>query len=108
MDLLKRERIQPDVSDGMNFRWVMNNRRNTRIGRSAGRASGRTAEISRRQRVVKATPVEEGSDGRPWKGVRPAEVTKAKRLVRDRGYPSRQVMESVAALLADHMTTPGR
>ena len=102
MDLLNRERIQPDMSDGMNSRWVMGNRRNTRMSRSAGRASGATANRGRRQ-TVEATSLEDAPAGQPWKGVRPAKVAKAKVLVRDGNYPSRQVMESVAGLLAEHL-----
>src|SRR5262245_47349493 len=101
MDLLERERIQPDMSDGMNSRWVMGNRRNSQMSRSAGRASG-AANLRRRRRGA-TTSLEDAPIGQPWKSVRPSKVAKAKVLSRDRSYPSRQVMESVAELLAERI-----
>jgi hypothetical protein len=104
MDLLKRERIRLDMSDGMNSRWVVGNRRNTRTGRSAGSASGGVGDRGRRQSAG-TTTLRESPAGQPWKGIRMAKVAKAKMLVRDGSYPSRQVMESVAGLLAKHLGT---
>jgi len=104
MDLLKRERIQPDLSERMNSRWVMGNHRNIRMNRSAGRASGAII-LGRRRKKEKATSSEDGPAGQPWKGVRPAKVAKAKLLLRDASYPSRKVVESVAELLAEHLET---
>ena len=93
------------MSDGMSFRWVMGNRRNTRIGQSAGKASGRAANFRRRQ-SVDLTSLEDGPTKQPWKSVRRAKIAKAKVLIRDDSYPSKQVMESVAELLAKHMEGP--
>ena len=105
MDLLKRERVQPDMSDGMRFRWVMGNRRNTRIGQPTGKVSGGTAGL-RQHRTLETSSPERGPHGKPWKGVRSAKVARAKVLVRDDSYPSTQVMNSVAELLAKHMEVP--
>ena len=107
MDLLKRERIQPDMSDGMKSRWVMGNRRNTRMGRSAGRDSGRTADVDAdRHERIGTISSEAAPAGQPWKGVRPAKIAKAKALLRQDDYPPRQVLESVAELLAEHLEKP--
>jgi len=38
-----------------------------------------------------------------WQSVRTAEVARARQLVQDDQYPSRQVLESVAELLAQHL-----
>ena len=105
MDLLKRERIQPEMSEGMNFRWAMGNRRKTRIGRPAGKVSGGTANLRHRQ-TIETSFQERGPDGQPWKNVRQAEVVRAKALVRDESYPSRKVIDKVAELLAEHMEGP--
>lgn len=104
MDWLKRKRIQPDMSAGMNFRVVMGNRRNrnNRIGQSAGKSSGKAPTL-RRHRGTTTDFLEKSPVKQPWKSVRPAKVAKGKLLVRDKNYPPREVIESVAGLLANHL-----
>ena len=41
--------------------------------------------------------------GQPWRAVRESKVTRARKLIRDPGYPSHKIMDSVARLLAKHM-----
>lgn len=39
----------------------------------------------------------------PWQCIRKARVARAKVLVRDKNYPSKEVLKSVAELLAKHL-----
>jgi len=48
-------------------------------------------------------PTEQTRGQQTWQSVRPVEVERARRLVQDDQYPSRQVLESVAELLAQHL-----
>lgn len=41
--------------------------------------------------------------GQPWRSVRKSQVARARRLIREPGYPSNKVLNSVARLLAKHL-----
>lgn len=41
--------------------------------------------------------------GKPWLGVRASAVERARKLIRDPGYPQRRIVDSVARLLAKHL-----
>jgi hypothetical protein len=41
------------------------------------------------------------SGARPWQGVRPGKVKRARKLIRQAGYPSRAALEAIARLLAE-------
>ncbi len=50
-----------------------------------------------------AEPAVERPGPQPWQSIRPDKLGKARRLVQDKKYPSKKVLESVAGLLADHL-----
>ena len=82
----------------------MGNHRNHRLGRAAGTGPGVSVDRGRRQRTAADDNLEvESKAGPPWKSVRGARVAKGKLLVRDKSYPSKAVLESVAELLAAHL-----
>ena len=39
----------------------------------------------------------------PWQSIRKARVARAKALVKDKNYPSKEVLKSMAELLAKHL-----
>jgi hypothetical protein len=41
--------------------------------------------------------------GKPWLSVRPSRIERARKLIRDPGYPQRKIVDSVARLLAKHL-----
>ena len=41
--------------------------------------------------------------GKPWLSVRPSKIERARKLIRDPGYPQRKIVDSVARLLAKHL-----
>jgi len=46
---------------------------------------------------------EQSRGAAPWESIRRDQVAKGRRLVRDKLYPSKQVVQSIAELLADHL-----
>jgi hypothetical protein len=49
-------------------------------------------------------PAEALPDGaRPWQSVRPGKVKRARKLVRQPGYPSKAALEAIARLLAEKL-----
>ena len=82
----------------------MAERRNFKTRRRLGEASSSFAEQGIPARRQAALALTEETRGRPsWRDARPEKVAKARRLVQDKSYPSRQVLESVADLLAEHL-----
>ena len=41
--------------------------------------------------------------GKPWLSVRPGKIERARKLIRDPGYPQHKIVDSVARLLAKHL-----
>ena len=52
-----------------------------------------------------ASADEEVAPNRPWNSVRSSKVARARQLVQDPGYPSSEVLRSVAGLLSQHLTS---
>jgi hypothetical protein len=49
-------------------------------------------------------PAEALPDGaRPWQSVRPGKVKRARKLIRQKGYPSKAALEAIARLLAEKL-----
>ena len=42
----------------------------------------------------------------PWQSVRAEKVARAKELLREKGYPSRRILESVGELMAKGLKAP--
>ena len=51
-----------------------------------------------------SAPEEEAAGDQPWNSVRSEKVRRARELVQDRDYPPAEVLQSVAGLLAQHLS----
>ena len=82
----------------------MARRRNFRTRRSDREESPHpVVEVLAQTQPSPADVPEEPAGGLPWETVRPDKVAKAKQLVQDENYPSKEVLEKVADLLAGHL-----
>ena len=80
----------------------MANRRSFRKRQSVGEDSLNTA-LEFQGRLSPPAPSEETRDGKASASIRPEKVARARELVRDENYPSPEVIDSVANLLAKHL-----
>jgi hypothetical protein len=82
----------------------MANRRSLRRRQSVGEDSlNTTTDFQRGSRLTPPPPSEETHDGKDSASIRPEKVSRGKELVRDENYPPREVIDSVATLLAKHL-----
>jgi hypothetical protein len=85
----------------------MANRRSLRKRQSVGEDALDT-RASFQSRPASAEPSEEARDDKLSASVRPEKIARAKRLVEDPSYPSPEVIDSVAGLLAKHLEPGGK
>ena len=82
----------------------MGNRRNFRRRQSVRENSPNSAvEFELQDHPHRAEPLEETRDGRLSASVRPEKVARARRLAQDENYPSKEIIDPVAGLLAKHL-----
>jgi hypothetical protein len=90
----------------------MANRRNFRRHRGVGNSFPdvvpESSEGDSTEPVSLPTASSELEEGQAWDSVRPGKIARARRLVEDPNYPSKQVIESVAVLLAGRLDQPPR
>jgi hypothetical protein len=71
---------------------------------NGGRFSGiSTTDPSMHRRAPKPPADDQPAGPHAWQSIRKSKVTRARELVKEKGYPSKEVLESVAKLLARHL-----